>query len=150
VNIIMSSEEDVVKIGDLWKEPISYKVSVIKEGYCRADHKEGEVFEFDWRSPRGICSESFVGMYPILHSLRSLGDMRELGSSHRNVRVYNCPGRVIQFQIEATYHCNLCGQTLLIEEGEVGGQVIENKEQNLHVRVCPDCFEKYKDKKLVW
>lgn len=146
----MNSKKPVVKIGNMWREPVSYKVTVVKEGYCRADHKKGEIFEFDWRSPKGICSESFVGMYPILHSLRVWGDMREVGSDQRNVRVYNCPGRVIQFQIEATYYCNLCGQTLPIKDDKVAGQPIENKEQNLHVRVCPDCFTKYNGKELVW
>ncbi len=146
----MTSAERTVKIGALWKEPVSFKVTVVQEGNCRAGHKEGEVFEFSWRSPEGICSESFVGMYPVLHALRLRGDMRELGSPTRNVRVYTCPSRVIRFKIEATYHCHLCNQPLQIRDGEIIEHRLENKEQNLHVRVCPDCYNKYKDKTLVW
>ena len=55
-------EGAILRIGDKWFEPVSFKATVIKEGNCRASHREGELFEFDWRTPLGICSESFVGM----------------------------------------------------------------------------------------
>jgi uncharacterized repeat protein (TIGR04076 family) len=146
----MSMKEEVLKIGDLWSEPAQFKVTVIKKGNCRANHKTGETFEFSWNTPEGLCGESFVGMYPVLHSLRVMGDMRELGSPHRNVRIYNCPSRVIKFQIEATYLCNLCGKALSIEENESIGHILKNPETQLYVRVCPKCFESNKDKTLVW
>lgn len=146
----MNVKEDVLKIGEFWNEPVQFKVTVIKEGNCRAGHKTGETFEFMWNTPEGLCGESFVGMYPVLHSLRVKGDMRELGSLHRNVRVYNCPSRVIQFEITAIYRCNLCGKALPIEDNEIIEHNLENPENQLYVHVCPNCFEQYKDKTLVW
>lgn len=148
--MVQDNEQRVVKIGDHWHEPVAFTVSVVKEGSCRASHKKGQVFHFDWCTPEGMCGESFVGMYPVLHSLRVFGDMRELGSSQRHVRVYNCPGRVIQFEIKAAYKCNLCGSDLHIEDGKVQSHRLENPGQNLWVRVCPDCAEKYSDVELVW
>lgn len=144
------NERQVFKIGNQWHEPVTFKVRVVKEGNCRASHKEGQVFTFDWCTPEGMCGESFVGMYPVLHSLRVLGDMRELGSAHRNIRIYNCPSRVIQFEITATYKCNLCGRDLVIKDGEVQSHRLENQEENLWVRVCPACAEEYSDVQLTW
>jgi len=146
----MISKKDVLNVGNLWKEPVQYKVTVVKDGNCRAAHKMGETFEFMWNTPEGICSESFVGMYPLLHSLRVMGDMRELGSTHRNRRHYNCPSRVIQFQIEAIYRCNLCGTTFPIQDNEISCHMLENKAENIHLRVCANCFETHKDKRLTW
>ena len=149
-NMSQDDERRIVKIGDRWHEPVRFRASVVKEGNCRASHKEGQVFSFDWCTPEGMCGESFVGMYPLLHSLRVLGDMRELGSPARNTRIYNCPGRVIQFEITATYRCNLCGRDLAIKNGEIQSDRLENPDQNLWVRVCPSCAEDYSDAELVW
>ncbi len=145
-----NDERKTLKISDFWNEPVTFTISVVKEGNCRANHKKGQTFEFNWSTPEGMCGESFVGMYPVLHSLRVLGDMRELGSPHRHIRVYNCPTRVIQFKIEATYRCNLCGRELIITDGEIQSKRLANPEQNLWVRVCPDCSEKYSNTELVW
>lgn len=144
------NNDDVIHLMELWHEPVSFRVEVVKDGNCRADHKKGQVFTFDWCTPEGLCGESFVGMYPLLHSLRVLGDMRELGSPERNVRIYTCPSRVVQFRIEADYKCNLCGKTFAIKKGEIVAKRIENRENNLWVRVCPDCFKKYQHKTLKW
>ncbi len=76
--------------------------------------------------------------------------MRELGSPYRNIRTYNCPSRVIKFQIEANYCCTLCGKKMSIDETEVIGQKLENPEENIYLRICPDCYEKHKDKTLTW
>ncbi|MFX0078072.1 MAG: TIGR04076 family protein [Candidatus Hermodarchaeota archaeon] len=146
----MSKNDNVLKVGEFSREPVQYRVTVIEEGNCRAAHKKGETFEFDWKTPEGFCPESFVGMYPILHSLRVMGDMRELGSTHRNVRIYNCPSRVIKFQIEAIYRCNLCGRKLSLDDTGAFGQKLENPEANINVRICPDCYEEHKNKTLVW
>ncbi len=141
---------EVLHLLESWHEPVSFKVEVIKDGNCRADHKKGKVFTFDWHTPEGLCGESFVGMYPLLQSLRVLGDMRELGSSKRNERIYTCPSRVIQFRVEAVYRCNLCGNNLPIKNGEIIAKKIENKESDLWFRVCSDCFEKHQYKILKW
>ncbi|MDO8055355.1 MAG: hypothetical protein Q6361_00700 [Candidatus Hermodarchaeota archaeon] len=150
----MSPKTSVLQIGELWKEPVEYKVSVVKDGYCRANHKKGETFEFNWNTPEGLCGESYVGMYPLLHSLRVRGDMREIGgpdrSPARNIRVYICPGRVIHFRIEAKYRCNLCGAHLPIENGTIGGYKLEEPDQNIKLNVCTDCYQKHREKKLAW
>ena len=141
-------EDGILRLGDFWHEPASFKISVVKDGNCRANHKTGQTFNFEWRTPEGLCGESFVGMYPVLHSLRVLGDMRELGSAQCNVRVYNCPSRIIQFEIIATYKCNLCGQPLAIKDNEIQGNRLENSDHDLWVRVCSACAEKYGKMKL--
>jgi uncharacterized repeat protein (TIGR04076 family) len=152
--MFMKSNNSVLKIGDLWQEPVQFKVTVVKEGNCRADHKTGQTFEFMWNTPEGLCSESFVGMYPVLHSLRVMGDMRELGgpdrSPARNIRICNCPGRVIQFRIEALYRCNICGATLAIEDDGKIGRKLEHREENIYLRVCPQCYELHQNKTLSW
>ncbi|TRO55244.1 hypothetical protein E2P64_07400 [Candidatus Bathyarchaeota archaeon] len=81
----MKTQNSVLKIGKLWQEPVQFNITVVKEGACRADHHLGETFEFSWKTPEGMCPESFVGMYPLLQSLRVLGDMRELGSPRNRV-----------------------------------------------------------------
>ncbi|MFX1565579.1 MAG: hypothetical protein ACFFCH_06275 [Promethearchaeota archaeon] len=151
---MMNPKSDVLKISDFWQEPVQFKISVVKEGECRANHKTDDSFKFMWNTPEGLCSESFVGMYPILHSLRVLGDMRELGgperSPARNIRIYTCPSRVIQFRIEAQYLCNLCGTPLLIETDQSIGHKLENIEANIRLRVCSKCYEEYKNRTLSW
>jgi len=87
-------------------------------------------------------------MYPVLHSLRVLGDMRKVGSGKRNERIYTCPSRVIRFKIVAHYRCNICGSELDIVDGEIRSKRLENLDDNLWVRVCDSCFDKYRDKIL--
>ena len=146
----MTPTKDVLKISDFWQEPVQFRLTVLNDGNCRAGHKKGETFEFFWNTPEGICSESLVGMYPILQSLRVMGDMRELGSSQRNVRKYKCPSHVIQFQIHAFYCCNLCGSTLPIEKNGTIGHRLENKAKKIQLRTCHSCFEKHQKKTLTW
>ncbi|MFW9935295.1 MAG: hypothetical protein ACFFDU_07310 [Candidatus Thorarchaeota archaeon] len=146
----MTPNNNVLKISDIWHEPVQFKITVIKEGGCRAHHKTGDTFECTWTTPEGLCPESFIGMYPLFQSLRVMGDMRELGSPQRNCRVYNCPSRVIQFQIDATYLCNLCGTTLPIQANEIPGHLLENSAKTIHLRVCSKCFEEHKNRALSW
>ncbi len=146
----MKSTKDVLKIGDFWEEPVQFKLTILNDGNCRAGHQSGDTFVFSWNTPEGICSESFIGMYPILQSLRVMGDMRELGSPERNTRIYNCPSRVIQFQINALYRCNLCGSTLKIKENGTIGHRLENKAEKIHLRVCNNCYKMHQGKTLTW
>jgi uncharacterized repeat protein (TIGR04076 family) len=150
----MNSKQSMLQIRDLWKEPVRYQVTVVKEGYCRANHKEGESFDFMWNTPAGLCAESFVGMYPILHSLRTHGDMRELGDSTRspvrNVRIYTCPSRVIQFRIEAHYRCSLCEATLPIKDNEISAHYLVNPKANIRIQVCQECHTTYQDREIIW
>jgi len=145
------SENDMLlRLRDNWEEVVSFRVTVIDEGNCRANHKVGQEFEFSWKSPEGICTESLVGMYPILHSMRVFGDMRELGSSERNVRVYNCPSREIKFKIEANYKCNICGSHLQVSQDRVQSLQLQCTKPEFPLRVCNTCYSKYKDYRIEW
>lgn len=124
-----------------WKEPVLFEVEVIEAKYCRANHKKGEKFTFDWNTPKGLCGESFVGMYPLLFSLRVRGDMKLLGSDGSNTRVYTCPSRVVTFKITAVEQCVLCGKREGLEPCEI--RVGENRRT---YRLCSECTEKYGEK----
>ncbi|MBU7013376.1 MAG: TIGR04076 family protein [Theionarchaea archaeon] len=119
----------------LWKEPIKFEVEILEvASACRAQHEKGQTFTFDWNTPKGICGESFAGMYPILFALRTGGDMQMLGSPNRNSRVYTCPSRVVKFRITAWEQCPLCGSK---EELECSPFSVGTSLMNL--KVCPEC-----------
>ena len=145
-----SGKESILRLRDNRNEVVSFKITIIADGNCRANHKVGETFEFSWRSPEGICTESLVGMYPVLHSMRVFGDMRELGSPERNVRVYTCPSREVKFRIEAQYKCNICGSQLLVTEGEVQSFQLQCIKPKFPLRVCETCYSAYKDWRIEW
>lgn len=68
----------------LWREPVRFEVEVVEvTSACRAAHKKGEKFVFSWNTPEGMCGEAFVGMYPVLFSLRIGGDMTLLGAEEK-------------------------------------------------------------------
>jgi len=153
--IIMTSEnhsekESILRLRDNWEEAVAFRVTIIDDGNCRANHKVGQKFEFSWKSPEGICTESLVGMYPILHSMRVFGDMRELGSSERNVRVYNCPSREIKFKIKALYKCNICGSQLQVNQDGVQSLQLQCTKPEFPLRVCESCYSNYKEKRIEW
>ena len=145
-----SERESILRLRDNWEEPVSFRVTVTDDGNCRADHKIGQNYEFSWKSPEGLCTESLVGMYPVLHSMRVFGDMRELGSSERNVRVYNCPSREIKFKIEALYKCNICGNPLQVSDDEVQSHQLHCTKPKFPLRVCETCYSDHKDKRIEW
>jgi uncharacterized repeat protein (TIGR04076 family) len=145
-----SGEEALLRLRDNWEEPVSFSVTVVDEGNCRAEHKVGQKFEFSWKSPEGLCTESLVGMYPVLHSLRVFGDMRELGSSDRNVRIYNCPSREIKFRIEAFYKCNICGNPLPVDDKGVQSLQLQCTKPEFPLRVCAHCHTEHKDRRIEW
>ncbi|NHI84009.1 MAG: TIGR04076 family protein [Candidatus Thorarchaeota archaeon] len=145
------SEKDLLlRLRDIWEEAVAFRVTVVDEGNCRANHRVGQEFEFSWRSPEGICTESLIGMYPILHSMRALGDMRELGSSKRNVKVYSCPSQEIKFRIEALYRCNICGNKLQFDHDGVQSPQLQCTRPEFPLRVCDTCYTNYKDRRIEW
>ncbi|MFW9788670.1 MAG: TIGR04076 family protein [Candidatus Thorarchaeota archaeon] len=146
----LSEKESILRLRDSQQEVVSFRVTIIEDGNCRASHKVGQKFEFSWNSPEGICMESLVGMYPILHSMRVFGDMRELGSPERNMRVYNCPSREIKFKIEALYNCNICGDQLKVHKDGVQSHKLQCTKPEFPLRVCENCYSKYKDKTIEW
>ncbi|MFW9767218.1 MAG: TIGR04076 family protein [Candidatus Thorarchaeota archaeon] len=145
-----NQKESILKLRDNQQEVVSFRVTIIEDGNCRAGHKVGQKVEFSWNSPEGICTESLVGMYPILHSMRVFGDMRELGSRERNMRVYNCPSREIKFKIEAQYSCNICGSELQVGKDGVQSHKLLCTKPEFPLRVCESCYSKYKDTKIEW
>ncbi len=145
-----SEQGSILRLRDNWKEPVNFKIKIVGDGNCRAGHKVGQEFDFSYNSPEGICIESLVGMYPVLHSLRVFGDMRELGSPERNVRVYNCPSREIKFEITALYGCNLCGKPLKIINDDIQSHQLICMEPKFPLRVCETCYEDNKSKRIEW
>jgi uncharacterized repeat protein (TIGR04076 family) len=145
-----SEKESILRLRDNRQEVVSFRVTIIDDGNCRASHKVGQKFEFSWKSPEGICTESLVGMYPILHSMRVFGDMRELGSPERNMRVYTCPSREIKFKIEAQYSCNICGNQLQFNQDGVQSRRLQCTKPKFPLRVCEVCYSNYKDRRIEW
>jgi uncharacterized repeat protein (TIGR04076 family) len=94
---------------DWYEENVSFKVRVLevqpdgKAERCRAGHEPGDTYEFQYRTPEGLCGEAFHKLWPVLHSLQVKGDFRKYGSDQPNaVRVW-CPSCVVGFEVEATY-----------------------------------------------
>ena len=145
-----TGKNELLRLRDTWEEPVSFSVTVVDDGNCRARHEVGQKFEFSWKSLRGLCTESLVGMYPVLHSMRVFGDMRELGSSERNVRVYNCPSREIKFRIEALYKCNICGNPLPVDNDGVQSLQLKCTKPEFPLRVCELCYTEHKDRRIEW
>ncbi|MBU7024413.1 MAG: TIGR04076 family protein [Theionarchaea archaeon] len=130
---------DFDEFAKLWREPVKFEVEIVEvASACRAEHKKGQTFTFDWNTPQGVCGESFVGMYPLLFALRVGGDMQMLGSPDKNMRVYTCPSRVVKFKIAAREQCSLCGGTEELESCliTVGGSPMK-------LKVCSQCKRVY-------
>lgn len=123
----------------LWREPVRFEIDVLAvASACRANHKKGEKFVFSWNTPEGLCGEAFVGMYPLLFSLRVDGDMTLLGAEEKNKRVYTCPSRVVKFAITAVEQCPLCGTKGPLEKCD-----IPVGERFHRLTICPECRDKW-------
>lgn len=117
---------------------MTFDIEIVEAKFCRAGHKKGQKFQFAWNTPEGMCGESFVGMYPVLFSLRLGGNMELLGDEERNVRVYTCPSRVVRFRITAAEQCPFCGNKENLENCKI--LLGENVRT---FKICPECREKY-------
>jgi uncharacterized repeat protein (TIGR04076 family) len=54
----------------IFHEPVRFIVTVkAAKGECRAEHKVGDRWEFDWCTPTGMCGSAYHTMYPVLHGL---------------------------------------------------------------------------------
>ena len=54
----------------IFHEPVSFVVTVrAAKGECRAGHKVGDGWHFDWCTPAGLCGSAYHTMYPVLHGL---------------------------------------------------------------------------------
>jgi uncharacterized repeat protein (TIGR04076 family) len=55
-------------------EPVHFVVTVhATKGECRAEHKVGDRWVFDWCTPAGLCGSAYHTMYPVLHGLLLTG-----------------------------------------------------------------------------
>ena len=58
---------------DEWQEPYRFVVRVVEsksKGPCRAGHRVGDEWEFDYCTPLGLCGEAFHCIYPLVHAMR--------------------------------------------------------------------------------
>jgi len=55
----------------IFHEPVRFVVTVqaAKGTDCRAGHKVGDRWEFDWCTPAGLCGAAYHALYPVLHGL---------------------------------------------------------------------------------
>lgn len=74
----------------VFHEPVSFVVTVhAAKGACRAGHKVGDRWHFDWSTPAGLCGSAYHAMYPVLHGLM-LTSGRYEGPAARETLV-SCP-----------------------------------------------------------
>jgi uncharacterized repeat protein (TIGR04076 family) len=81
-------------------EPVHFIVTVRDaKGGCRANHKIGDTWEFDWCTPVGLCGSAYHTMYPLLHGLMLAGGGYEGPAAERTL--LSCPdGGCVTFKIE--------------------------------------------------
>lgn len=54
----------------IFHEPVYFVVTVHEaKGECRAGHKVGDRWEFDWCTPVGMCGSAYHTIYPVIHGL---------------------------------------------------------------------------------
>ena len=84
----------------IYHEPVRFSAAVhAAKGDCRAGHKIGDRWEFDWCTPAGLCGSAFHTMYPLLHGL-SLTSGRYNGPATSETLI-SCPDEGwITFRIE--------------------------------------------------
>ncbi|MFX0092096.1 MAG: TIGR04076 family protein [Candidatus Hodarchaeota archaeon] len=123
---------------DQWYEPMRFDIEVIEvKSACRVDHKTGETFQAEYRTPdKPICSEAYIGMYPLLVAMRLGGDMRLLGKKKSLEAIYTCPSRVVRFLIRGIPRCNRCGKE--VEKWDD----LERINIRFLETVCKECFRK--------
>jgi len=75
-----------------FKEDWGFLVTVTeaKPG-CRAGHKVGDRFEFEYGTPLGLCGEAFCAMYPLIHALRLGADLSSGGAKDPDTATFTCP-----------------------------------------------------------
>ena len=98
-------------MNEVFQEPVKFhlKVTEVKgmekgklpSDLCRVAHYPGQIFDFAYSTPEGLCGECYHGMYGLIVALRSLGDMRQISNSKEEGKViYQCPSGVVRFELE--------------------------------------------------
>ncbi|MDQ7794766.1 MAG: TIGR04076 family protein [bacterium] len=88
-------------------EPCQFRVTILEVGpggdpehRCRAGHEPGDVYEFSYCTPGGLCGEIFYRLFPILHTFRTEADMRwNFGWQEADRHLMWCPAREVRFEL---------------------------------------------------
>lgn len=76
------------------------------EGYCRNGEEIGDKYTCTYGCPvnshgEGICSKVMSVLYPIMESVRSGGDLRNIGGNTKYSKDVVCPDGCVVFRIVA-------------------------------------------------
>ena len=74
------------------------------ENYCRNGEEIGDVYTCTYGCPvnaqgYGICSKTMLMLYPIMESLRSGGDLRNIGGDGPYEKTIVCPDGCVLFRL---------------------------------------------------
>ena len=60
-----------------YPEPYKFIVTIVdmKSQPCRAGHRVGDSWEFEYCTPLGMCGEAFHAIYPLIHAMRLGADL---------------------------------------------------------------------------
>ncbi|CAH0525791.1 TIGR04076 family protein [Vibrio hippocampi] len=75
--------------------------------YCRNGEEIGDKYKCTYGCPinsegQGICSKVMVAMFPIMESVRSGGDLTNIGGETRLTKEIVCPDGCVIFRMSAT------------------------------------------------
>jgi uncharacterized repeat protein (TIGR04076 family) len=64
-----------------FSEEDEFTISVLKADTekCRMGLEVGDTFTFEFGTPADLCGDVYFHIYPILHTLRGGGDMKNFG-----------------------------------------------------------------------
>ena len=83
------------------KEDWRFEVTVTAaKGNCRAGHKVGDCWTFEYGTPEGLCGEAFYTMYPLVHTMRMGADIHNRQDADPDVATCYCPDNAwITFEV---------------------------------------------------
>lgn len=76
------------------------------KNYCRNGEEIGDKYHCTYGCPvndegYGICSKTMMMLYPIMESVRSGGDLQNIGGSEKYSKNIVCPDGCVMFKITA-------------------------------------------------
>jgi uncharacterized repeat protein (TIGR04076 family) len=96
-----------------YNEEYEFEIEVIgftrgnkAERYCRNGEEMGDKYRCTYGCPvnqegYGICSKVMMMMYPIMESVRSGGDLENIGGDSKTSKIVVCPDGCVIFRITA-------------------------------------------------
>ena len=84
-----------------FEEDWRFEVTVTAaKGDCRAGHKVGDCWTFEYGTPEGLCGEAFYTMYPLVHTMRMGADIHNRQDADPDVATCYCPDNAwITFEV---------------------------------------------------